>query len=196
MLHDRLARPWSEEEFHAMTAPRTQRVRQFAPTSLMAGPLADEADDSDDAGSLQPVVVPELEHQEGPEGLAMVADGPTGARRCGGRPPRGGRVPGARAGRGPGAASTSGASGPRSQAATGMPKPFLGRARIDAGSRLAAARLSSRLVWLRPNLNDGGRAWMKSTSSASRNGARTSSPQAMLARSTLVRMSSGRYVSW
>ena len=46
---------------------------------------------------------------------------------------------------------------PRSQAATGMPKPFLGRARIDAGSRLAAARLSSRLVWFRPNLNDGGK---------------------------------------
>ena len=44
-----------------------------------------------------------------------------------------------------------------------MPKPFLGRARIDAGSRPAAARLSSRLVWFRPNLNDGGSAWMKST---------------------------------
>ena len=38
-----------------------------------------------------------------------------------------------------------------------MPKPFLGRARIDAGRRPAAARLSSRLVWLRPNLNDGGK---------------------------------------
>ena len=66
---------------------------------------------------------------------------------------------------------------------------------MDAGSRPAAARLSKRLVWFRPTLNDGGRAWTKSTSSASRNGARTSSPQAMLARSTLVRMSSGKYVS-
>ena len=57
-----------------------------------------------------------------------------------------------RAARGPEAGVKSGASGPRSQAATGMPKPFLGRARIDAGSRLAAACLSNRLVWLSPEL--------------------------------------------
>ena len=41
-------------------------------------------------------------------------------------------------------------------------------------------------------LEPAGSAAIASTSAASRKGARTSRPQAMLARSTLVRMSSGR----
>ena len=49
--------------------------------------------------------------------------------------------------------SRSGASSPRSQRATGMPNPFLGRARIDRGSLPETAPLSNRLVWLRRYLN-------------------------------------------
>ena len=78
------------------------------------------------------------------------------------------------------------------QRATGMPKPFFGRFRIDAGSLSATAALSNRLPVPRAYLWREGNAWTKSTSSASRNGARTSRLVAMLARSTFVRMSSGR----
>ena len=79
-------------------------------------------------------------------------------------------------------------------AAIGIPNPFFARLAMPGGSVRAIARLRRCLVSKRRSLRLTGTRLRNSTSSTSRNGARTSSPHAMLARSTFTRMSSCRYV--
>ena len=79
------------------------------------------------------------------------------------------------------------ASGPRSQAASGIPKPFFGRSITASGICPRAARLSRYLLWRPGSLVRDGSENAKSTSASSSSGGRTSSPCAIDARSTLVR---------
>src|SRR5262245_31165398 len=84
-------------------------------------------------------------------------------------------------------------SGPRNQSPNGTPKPFLPRRRISGGRRSASARLSRRFRLPNPpSFSADGMRPMNSTKVWSRNGARSSSPVAMLARSLFTRFCPAR----
>ena len=177
------------EDPHYAGVSRERRAARFVPAAKLAR-------DGQNQSSRQPSIVPKLEHQQGPKWLAVVEDAPT----MFGDPPgdlggmeeslalEPGRVEHAQEqGRklARGASERPGCRSP-SWAVLESPRGAYPRPRLEQP-------LGDLTVVLEGSRGDLSTA---STSTASRNGARTSSPQAMLARSTFVRMSSGRYVSW
>src|SRR6516162_3541837 len=80
----------------------------------------------------------------------------------------------------------------RNHLAKGIPKPFFRRASVSSGNQSLIACLSNHFRFPFRNLKRLGSRRQNSTRSLSRKMARDSNDTIMLARSTLVRMSSGR----
>src|SRR5207237_6885695 len=96
---------------------------------------------------------------------------------------RGSKRPEAPSSRSLNSSSKSARKGPRIQAATGMPNPFFGRARISSGTIPRRARLRRILVRVSESLRRQGSRAVYSTTWVSRNGAGNSSEAAIEERS-------------
>ena len=102
------------------------------------------------------------------------------------------KKPSRRSASGDSTSRANGRSSPRSHAAAGIEKPRFGPCTIARGTRPAAARRSSRFFASASTFCDVGSASASSATTGSRNGTRTSSEWAMLARSVFTSRSSTR----
>ena len=143
--------------------------------------------------SSDPAPVPELEDEQRPQLLAVIARARRGARTRAARPRAGSKMPWRLSRAGDSSSCRALAQLALEPRRDRDPEALLRRGRrCPAADVRAIARLSRCFVSKRRSLRRGGTRPRNSTSSTSRNGARTSSEHAMLARSTFTRMSSCR----